>query len=1315
MPPATQEQISFARGVNAQADPSKLADGECALATNIDFSADPGAAVVRRGSVVNATVGTGKIDRIFRNYNNASSIGNSPTYVTVKTDGVYRGVGGTWTKLYNGDPGEATFGAMMDYTFISVDSTSGRLKDDGTSTSAVDWIIEQPASAPTLSTVLYTNVAVVSTMTVVGTSTSTDTTTFTGYTGNGGGRVTFTGVPTTTNLSLISTDSIGDRGVDAAKIEFTEFSYVTRVSRDYSIGDTSFSNYFHTELDLLDPTKDSLDLQPTASQLLYRTLQSGTGSDSLPAGDRTTLLAPVGRGRDQDRGRLSQANLSFNSWAVARPNFELVGQSNPAAGADPWANIGAVRMVVEADGPTRVRIKEWLVQGDEAHPLNDSTIGYSYYVTYATINSDGEMLDQSPPSPPLNDIHVTYGQPIIKHVGTLTSSRSGVTHRVLYRVGGYLPEPYAVATATMTAAGTATFTDTISDLQALTIGFKLPAAAYSNYTIPGTPANPVEYKQRLFASIANKIIWSEPGKPGTFPRANFAQVSSSGDEVQALHPWGPSLLIVNRDSVYEMRGSIFDGNNQDWILARTASRHGSKAPRTAIKTPYGVLLMDYDGLTFYNPGQGVEVDIPWLTTKIGDMWRGTATSGPAVLKGNRVPAINFSYLRDSGAAYTDNKLYLAVPTGTSTTPNTVVVINFKYETVGIYDYDTSFHSLYWDFLDNTLLAGGTTGLYQLESGPTDATGTSTNIVWRVRSKTWTSPLDARLENLGLEYEGNPATVLGIYDSTSTVTLGTMTNTIRDWNIPALNGSLCNNIAFELQGTSSTGKTKLANLSFDVLPEPAQVRYWRTEYDNNGHTGENLWDVHHASLDIVGTGTITSVAFIDGTAVMTMSHTGPTNGRTIFHNAYPFRTYGNIAFTTYTSSADTLRLKHFDTWYSARKEPPPINSYRSDMQSLDENICDGHNVDINPNGTVTGIVYVDNTAVGTYSYTGTNQQSYVSALPNETYGRTIYVTYTGAGFKHYNTWWDLRPEPDRMTNFVISRESKDEEWVRNVNWDINCLGGTVLGTVYVDGTVINTKTCSGSLRQSYVDSLTDETMGRTKWVTYNAVGTGKFKHYNTWWDVTPEPDRVTLWHERVPYASENYVKTWVAELNPLGTTVGTMLLDGTAVWTNTFVGTRHQVFNVGVDVAAFTAQSTGTVLDIIYNATTGQRLKHYATQCEVEPKPFGKKTWQITYRKLGGVSRLDNARSYSLDVETDGTATVTGVWYCDGRAYHTNTLTMTDRTWLEWIPLPPDGRGYLYHQEIKADQDIRVWHSTLDMMREGPKGVARASIKGNPSA
>ena len=1318
MPVGELQQVSFSQGLNAQTTPDRLNDGEVATATNIDFSLEPGAAAVRRGSTLFGSVtGTSGITQIFRNYNLPTNLGSSPFYVAVAGAGIYRGNNSSWTQLSAGDPGDLVgFGTYRDYALIGAGSgTAGfkMLKDDGTNVS--DWIKDAPVNAPVLNTLLYTARdldAVFTSPTVYLDGTATASGNWSFETPPIGGLVGMVSTASA-DLSTIGTVNINDYGIDYTEINITIPKWVTRISKDYSIGDSSFSDYMHAEVNLFDGINDELVLMPTVSDLLARTDLVGTSGDNLTPEERAALAIEVSTSRSQSVSRLSHGDNQYNSWAIPRTQFQFVGRNISVTGADPWTNVQAMRLNFETNGPTEILATNFEIQGDEYHSIQDNVIGVTYWVTYAVIDADGIILDQSPPSPPLSGVRINGGLPIITHVGTSTSTISGLTHKILYRAGGYLPDAYAVSTATISA--TNTFTDTLSDIKALTANRRMPSGIRTTSEIPNYPIAICEYLSRVFIFTENKMLWSFPGQPGTFPEDSYSIIGATGDEVQAAHPMGNSILIVNRDSVYEFRGSILEGSQQDWVLQRTGSRHGSKAGRTAIKTPYGVPLLDYDGITFYQVGAGVDQDIPWLSQKIGDLWRGTGTNDPAVYKGNRIPPLNKSYIRESSASYVDNKLYLAYPSGSATDPDTVLVIDFNTQRVWVYDYPFNSYSLYWDFVDNKLLNGGAGRIEQLENGLTDlnSAGSAEGIVYKVRSRTWTSEKDARLENLSVEYLGAQGTALGIYDNTSTVTLGTLTNTVNDWIIPALNGSLCNNISFELNGTATT-RTKINNIKFNALVEPSQVRYWRTEYDNNGHTGENLWDVHHASLDIVGTGTITGVGFIDGVAVNTFTNfVGPTNGRKTFHNAYSNETYGNIAFTTYTSASDAIRFKHWDTWYSARKEPPPINNYRSDWQSLDENICDGHNCDINPNGTTTAIVYVDNTALSTHLYTGTKRQSFVSALPNETYGRTIFVDYTGSGFKHYNTWWDLRPEPDRMTNFVVTRESKDEEWVRNVNWDMNCLGTTVLATIFLDGTAISTKTCTGSLRQSYVDSLPDESMGRTKWVVYNANGTGKFKHFNTWWDVTPEPDRISLWHVRQPYSSENYIKTWVAELNPLGTCIGTMQLEGTTIATNSFIGTRHHVYNVGVDHTAFGTLGTGTVLDIIYNAASGARMKHYNTQLEAEPKPFGKKTWMITYKKVGGASRLDLARSWSADIECSGTATLTSIWYIDGRAYSTDTLTFTGREWREWIPMPPDGRGYIFHQEIRSTSDFRVWRSTLDMLREGAKGVSRMSAQGEP--
>jgi hypothetical protein len=262
---------------------------------------------------------------------------------------------------------------------------------------------------------------------------------------------------------------------------------------------------------------------------------------------------------------------------------------------------------------------------------------------------------------------------------------------------------------------------------------------------------------------------------------------------------------------------------------------------------------------------------------------------------------------------------------------------------------------------------------------------------------------------------------------------------------------------------------------------------------------------------------------------------------------------------------------------------------------------------------------------------------------------------------------------------------------------------------IDGTAVSTQTLTGAGRQSYVFAYPEDKYGRTYWTIYNVNSGARFKHFRTWYHTDTEPDRVTLvqWGPQV-YPSDSIVKTWVAELNPLGTCTGTILVEGTAVSTQTFVGTRRQTYNVGLPNI-----SVGGDVDIIYtNATT---MKHYKSFLEAVPKPFGKKTWLMEYKKVGGASQLDFGRFFGVDGEpSTGTATVTSIWDLDGTAFQTNTLTYTGRNFNDRIPFAPGARAKIYQQRITSDVDFRVWRATLDLHRVGRKGVSAFTLDGEPT-
>jgi hypothetical protein len=793
------------------------------------------------------------------------------------------------------------------------------------------------------------------------------------------------------------------------------------------------------------------------------------------------------------------------------------------------------------------------------------------------------------------------------------------------------------------------------------------------------------------------------------------------------------------------------------------------------------------------------MEFRWVTEQIGDAFRGAGGFDPAALDYARVPAVNGS-LGMSFAAYREGKLYLAVPTGTSTFNDTVFVLDFNMQKCWWYQYQNvgvggqPINSLYWDFVNSNLYAGGTAGIIQIENFVTEQSGTGTSAVpWNFQTRAWTTPTDALVENLAVEFIGGPFVVNAIYDNTATITVGTCSSLPggtgqKTYQHLPLNGLVTNNLSFQFQqltgsnttttsGTTTTTITSSAfaphtavyGLTFDSIPEPQKVHFHQTPYDDNGHPGDKLWDVEFHDIGMLqantpvnqgtgtqtstvsATGTVTAVTFVDGVAVMTNTILGtgtPSAGRNIYTFSFPAETYGEIAYTTYTSTtsgtqtASTMGL--FKVWehrYSARNEPPKVTVWRTTIESLDEAICDAFDVDINPNGTVFGTCFVDGTPLLTATITsvGTNLQhreSYTFKLPVEVYGRTIYVLYnsgSGNSFKHYNTWFHRRPEPDRWTNYVSERRSAQEKHFDAFEVDMDPFGNTVLGTCFIDSVAVTTFTYTHTQRDRIVLPFPAETYGKTVWAQYNVVAStdtslnpkgGRFKFYSDNFIGTTEPDRLTFVQKIFPpYPSEHYVKTWIAEVNPLGTMTGTFMIDGFVIATATFTGTIRETYRVGMDAPTTIALQTATAVEVRYSGQGGQGIgglgfKHYKTEIESTPKPFGKSTWAYSYKKIGGSSQIDMARFWTFDVEVPPgpNVTMTSVFDIDGLpGFSTNTFTLTNgiRNYVDRIPFPPGGRGRLFQHRISFSGPVEMWRSTIDTEHIGAKGVSRNTINGTP--
>lgn len=1344
-PPTSQHEVAFA-SVNPWAASHLLHDGEVQTATNIDFSVMGGALTPRRGGIYKNVFGTAPITTVFYNHNDPATTINGPFYGIDTNSNLYRipdpnttlstvNILATNVISVVGQP--ASMNAYKQYTLVA--GYPGVYKDDGTN--VTEWIKQSP-SAPsvtvnTLTPITFTGTYSVPDGTLV--SSNTASCTFAVSAGNTGNAVlAFT---SNTNLTVNGTHSIGNFGVFFVDIAFSDPTQVVMVGLDFSIADQTFSNFLHVEID---PQNGGVVVGSDASLALINSqLTIGTNTASTVAQqEKLDIWSNISQNNFQPLSFVPSVASSLSPWANLVTQFSLVGQNAITTGASVWSNIDAMRLSVQTVGTCTVTVANAQLMGSNDFPLTDVTSGYYYWQTFATLDTSSNKIDEGAASQPAGPFFMQNANAKVVQVGTATGTIHGANAVITYRQGGYMQGAYAVNTASYAGALT-TFTDSMNDIDALTANWPMTIGQMAPTQFPGyCAAISQAVNDSIFVAAANYIRWTQPGQIGVFPLDFYQEVSHVGDDVVGLLAWNPGLIIVNKFSVYELYGSDF--TQGQYTLTRTGSRRGSAAVNTILRTPYGIPLLNTDGITMYTPGYNVDQDISWFADKFADMFKGTGTGDPAALKGSRIPAINTGNIHKSCAAFTNHKLYIAVPTGASTVPNTVLVLDFSLKQAWVYTYPYNITAL---LADSGLIWAATDGgaLMQLEVGTIDGlpggTATSSNIVWTARTKQWSADSTTVLENLAFDSEGTNIQIKALYDNNTTPTIGTLSSGSRTWQIPPLNGTFVNEVAFDINGTQSSGYNAVYQMKFDLLSEPPRIQYYRTEYDEHAWTADKLWDVHYSDIDIQGTSTVTLVAFVDTTAVMTQTMAGPTNGRQVFEFAYPAETYGRVAYTTYTNTTTTF--KHWETRRDARNEPAKINYWRTDIESLEENIIDAFDTDLNPNGTVTATVYVDNVATLTASLTGTNRQSMttdipLSQYPSHLYGRTMYVAYTGTGLKHYNTWFHKRLEPDRWTEFITSWDTEEEREIKVFMPELNCLGNTVLATTWLGvgnsgtKTAVSTHTITGTDRTQYTFSLPTEHYGRTARASYRTgtmsgtvftPTTARFKHYSTQFEGPKEPPRVTLYRTGpFAYPENHFLKTWQAEIDPLnGTVTGTLMVEDVIIQTATFSGNRKQWFTVGIDLNtnADYVLNTGSRWEATYSCAATNQFKIYDTKMDSDVEPFRKVSWSFHYRKIGGASQVDLARYWSAftdveDVTHDGPIVGTYWWDIDGQNFTTGTLQFTNgHEFTDRIAFPPGARGRLFEFRLYAPATIKVHNVNVDMMEEGIKALTRRGRQGSP--
>jgi len=823
---------------------------------------------------------------------------------------------------------------------------------------------------------------------------------------------------------------------------------------------------------------------------------------------------------------------------------------------------------VECTGANGVVVSGFTTDGDIQHCLTDTVNGIQYFYTLARVEG-GFVTAEGGPSPATNPQKAWNGATSLLvgvYGGTATS---GATYIGIYRQGGLLQDAYLVDYFPLnTNIGNTTVFDVgYPDLEIVSNG-TLTRNLWGTWPVVNAVSQP--FHDRIFLGTGNSIFWSAPGSPSKIQNISETVVSDTGDPVEGLIVWD-RLIIVNQNSVYEMDGTVFEGPSQDWVLHRTGSRRGSVAPKTIIKTPYGILLVGNDGMSLYTPGYGIDTNLDWVTEKIGDIWRGTNATDPAATKGGRCFPLNFNQLSRACATYVDGKIYFAPGLGTGL----VYVLDLIHKTVQMYSYGGQFEitSLYWDYIQNRLIAGTGGGqLVQIETGHTDINfdGSPRLINWTATTRQWTTPNDMVLENLQYEVVGGDGGVVldAIVDGVVQQVGFPSSNTTKSWTPGALLGTVGRNVEFAISGNQQgLYQQAIYQMAWDAIIHPPQVTYWKTDTDSGGSSENKIWDTNWTEYEVVGgVGTITSVGFVDNIAIMTNTFVG--SGRFLQPWAWPNETYGYLSYSTYTSAQP---FKVFKTYNLCRPEPALVTNYTTSRFEQANNAEQWfHTVfyDINPGfGIVLGTVYVDEQAVMTNTMTGSGRIVRPFAFPTETFGATVYVKLNAQNqglMKSYNTWYKHDPEPPRVLNgettyIAMPSENTAKTWLPTINPQ----GGVVTGTVDIDGTVIATATFTGTLKQVFEIGFANITTGKHIHAVY--TGTKPFKYYDTNFEFEPKPFTKSTWlvtYKKVGGATQmDLARFYSMDVEGTATITSTWFADNIVLCTNTITCSGRQYFDI----------------------------------------------------------------------------------------------------------------------------------------------------------
>lgn len=179
------------------------------------------------------------------------------------------------------------------------------------------------------------------------------------------------------------------------------------------------------------------------------------------------------------------------------------------------------------------------------------------------------------------------------------------------------------------------------------------------------------------ASTNPSTVWfSEEGDPETWDANNYVHLDpGDGEEIMGIGKWGTYLIVFKETKFFVFTGNGEAADGSPEFNFRPELGVGCVAPKAIVNGRDGVYFLSRSGI-YRTTGGPAEL----VTANIDPLF--TLASLPSFYSG---VAINMGAIDVAAAGYWNERLYFAVPTGSSSTNNRLLVFDPRFGWWSVYD------------------------------------------------------------------------------------------------------------------------------------------------------------------------------------------------------------------------------------------------------------------------------------------------------------------------------------------------------------------------------------------------------------------------------------------------------------------------------------------------------------------------------------------------------------------------------------------------------------------------------------------------------